>query len=444
MDPALLADWVIDARRRTLALYADLTDAQLAVPCLRIINPPIWELGHVAWFQEYWVLRRALAGAPARADADALWDSAKVPHATRWSLPLPSRAETLGYLEAVGERVLGALREAGAMLDEELRYFVLLSVFHEDMHGEAFAYTRQTLGWPAPRLTRGTDQNASAEHHRAGPLAGDVTVPGGVWRLGAEPEPEPSFVFDNEKWAHDVEVRPFRIARAPVTQAEFAGFVDDGGYRRRQLWSEPGWAWRQDADAGQPLYWRRGAQGSWERRVFDRWVALEPHRPVLHVCAHEAEAYCRWAGRRLPTEAEWEMAAAGKPEAPGAGPAPLRHKRTYPWGQQPPGREHANLDLEVGDTVDVGALPDGDSAFGCRQMLGNVWEWTASTFLPYPGFSIDPYEEYSAPWFGDHRVLRGGCFVTRARLLRTTWRNFYTADRRDVWAGFRTCDATLP
>jgi iron(II)-dependent oxidoreductase len=178
--------------------------------------------------------------------------------------------------------------------------------------------------------------------------------------------------------------------------------------------------------------------------VFDRWVALEPHRPVLHVCAHEAEAYCHWAGRRLPTEAEWEMAAAGKPEAPGAGPAPLRHKRTYPWGQQPPGREHANLDLEVGDTVDVGALPDGDSAFGCRQMLGNVWEWTASTFLPYPGFSIDPYEEYSAPWFGDHRVLRGGCFVTRARLLRTTWRNFYTPDRRDVWAGFRTCDATLP
>jgi iron(II)-dependent oxidoreductase len=444
MDPALLADWVIDARRRTLALYADLTDAQLAVPYLHIINPPIWELGHLAWFQEYWVLRRALGGAAARADADALWDSAKVPHATRWSLPLPSRAETLGYLEAAGERVLGALREAGAMLDEELRYFVLLSVFHEDMHGEAFAYTRQTLGWPAPCLTRGTGQNASAEHHRAGPLAGDVTVPGGVWRLGAEPEPEPSFVFDNEKWAHDVEVRPFRIARAPVTQAEFAAFVDEGGYRRRELWSEQGWAWRQDADAGQPLYWRRGARGSWERRVFDRWVALEPHRPVLHVCAHEAEAYCHWAGRRLPTEAEWEMAAAGEPEAPGAGAAPLRHKRTYPWGQQPPGREHANLDLEVGDTVDVGALPDGDSAFGCRQMLGNVWEWTASAFLPYPGFSIDPYEEYSAPWFGDHRVLRGGCFVTRARLLRTTWRNFYTPDRRDVWAGFRTCDATLP
>jgi iron(II)-dependent oxidoreductase len=396
MDPdaTTLERWVTEARERTLALYAD-RGADLAVPRIRIVNPPLWELGHVAWFQEKWVLRAALGREPLRADADALYDSAKVAHATRWDLPLPSRAETVRYLEDVRDAVLEVVER------EEVRYFVALSVFHEDMHGEAFGYTRQTLGWPAP-------QGGRAVVDGGGPCPGDVEVPGGTFRLGAEPGRD-AFVFDNEKWAHDVELAPFRIARAPVTQAEYAAFVEDGGYRRRELWTEEGWAWRTAAGAERPLYWRDG-----ERRVFDRWVPLEPHRPVIHVSAHEAGAWCRWAGRRLPTEAEWERAAAG---------APMR----------------GNLDLAVGDTVDVGAFADADSAVGLRQATGNVWEWTATTFGPYPGFARDPYAEYSEPWFTGHRVLRGGCFVTRARLLRPTWRNFYPPDRRDVWAGFRTC-----
>jgi iron(II)-dependent oxidoreductase len=410
MDAAMLSDWVVDARRRTLEIYADLDDERLEVPRLRIVNPPRWELGHVAWFQEYWVLRRALGGAPMRADADALYNSAIVAHADRWTLPLPTRAGTIEVLATVRDRVLEALARAGDELDPDLRYFTMLSVFHEDMHDEAFVYTRQTMGWSAPPIT-----DAFAPVPAAGALPGDVDVPGGSWRIGAEPGPD--FVFDNEKWAHTVELAPFRIARAPVTQGEFAAFVDDGGYRRRELWTDVGWRWRAETDAEHPLYWRRGKNG-WERRVFDRSVAIDaqPHRPVLHVCAHEAEAWCRWAGRRLPSEPEWERAAAGSPI----------------------GRE-ANLDLRVGDTVDVAAFAGSDSAVGCRQMIGNVWEWTSSAFLPYPGFVRDPYAEYSEPWFGDHRILRGGCFVTRARLLRPTWRNFYTPDRRDVWAGFRTC-----
>ncbi len=175
------------------------------------------------------------------------------------------------------------------------------------------------------------------------------------------------------------------------------------------------------------------------RRQFDRWVDLEPHQPVLHVSWYEADAYCRWAGRRLPSEVEWEIAASGEPAAGGAGLSPRR--RRYPWGGEPPDRRRAHLDGRALRCVDVGAHPDGDSAFGCRQMMGNVWEWTSSTFLPYPGFVKDPYEEYSEPWFGAHKVLRGGCLFTRARLLRNTWRNFYTPDRRDVWSGFRTCAA---
>ncbi len=325
-----------------------------------------------------------------------------------------------------------------------LRYFTLLSVFHEDMHGEAFAYTRQTLGWPRPRLTGLEPEpprppsGQTGEEAAARPAAlGDADIPGGRFRLGAEPAPPPPFVFDNEKWAHEVEVAPFRIARTATCQAEFAAFVEDGGYLRPELWTGPGRAWLLAARAEHPLYWRRAPGSGWERRVWDRWVPLEPDRPVLHVNAFEAEAYCAWAGRRLPTELEWEVAAAGEPDPSGRSLGP--RKRPYPWGDAPPDGSRANLDFARGDTLDVQALPDGDSAFGCRQMWGNVWEWTATAFAPYPGFVADPYKEYSEPWFHDHRVLRGGCFVTRARLLRNTWRNFYKPDRRDVWAGFRTC-----
>jgi iron(II)-dependent oxidoreductase len=426
MTPTQLSEWVDEARSRTLALAADLSDEQLMGPRLQIVNPMRWEIAHVAWFQEKWVLRHASGRPPIRPDADALWDSGAVAHDTRWDLPLPSRADSLGYMEDVRRQVQERLR--GGPPTPELLYFARYCVHHEDMHDEAFTYTRQTLGYPAPKLATGGRADA------AGPLPGDVRVPGGVVPLGAEPG-EP-FVFDNEKWAHEVDVKPFAIARAATTQAEFAAFVDDGGYGRRELWSEDGWRWRQAAGAEHPVYWRRDA-GAWQRRDFDRWVPLEPHQPVIHVCWHEAEAYCRWAGRRLPTEAEWESAAACEPDREALG----RVKRRFPWGDAPPTPERANLDWRAMGTIDVGALPAGDSAFGCRQMIGNVWEWTSSDFLPYPGFLADAYREYSEPWFRTHKVLRGGAWTTRSRLLRNTWRNFYTPDRRDVLAGFRTCAA---
>ncbi len=412
---AQLIEWIEDSRRRTLALVNDLTGEQLRGPRLAIVNPPLWEIGHLAWFHEKWVLRH-LGGRPSlRADADALYDSAAVPHATRWDLPLPSWDETLAYLDAVRRAILDRL---GGPLTAELAYFVLLGVFHEDMHGEAFAYTRQTLEYARPRLG-GTPPNDEP----GGPLPGDVLIPGGSFQLGATPD-EP-FVFDNEKWAHEVKLQPFAIARAPVTQAEFAAFVEDNGYSRSDLWTSEGWTWREQAEARRPVYWRRESSG-WLRRDYDRWVPLEPHRPVLHVNWYEADAYCRWAGRRLPTEAEWERAAA------------TTGKRRFPWGDEPPSRPQANLGATRTGCLDVGSLPAGDSAEGCRQLIGNVWEWTADAFGPYPGFVPDPYKEYSQPWFGDHRVLRGGCWVTQPRLLRNTWRNFYTPDRRDVWCGFRT------
>jgi iron(II)-dependent oxidoreductase len=458
---AVLAAWVRDARDRTFDLVEGLSGEQLFGPRLAIVNPLLWEIGHVAWFQEKWVLRHAGKRAPIRADGDALYDSTAIPHDTRWDLPLPSRAETYAYMREVRDRVLERV-ESGALGPDET-YFVLLSVFHEDMHDEAFTFTRQTLGLPPPphvagaqarRLPRSgaasreSDGGAAAKPGDAIAAAakaaslGDAAIPGGRFRLGALPGTEP-FVFDNEKWAHEVEVGPFRIACAATTEGDYAAFVDDGGYRRRKLWSETGWRWRVSARAEHPAYWRRSSSTAnavaerWERRRFDLWSPLEPTSPVLHVNWFEAEAYCRWARRRLPTEAEWEAAAACGPAHDGRGLA--SGKRRFPWGDESPSPERANLDASAGGPIDVTALPAGDGAFGCRQMIGNVWEWCSSDFVPYPGFVADPYREYSEPWFGSHKVLRGGCWATRGRLIRATWRNFYMPDRRDVGAGIRTC-----
>lgn len=417
--PTVVA-WLADARQRTLSLVEDLSDEQFVVPRIPIVNPPLWEVGHVGWFQERWLSRHVFRLPPRRANADALYDSSRVAHDLRWELPLPDLGETLRDLSAGLTELLERLQR---LEDEPPWYFLLLALFHEDMHGEAFAYTRQTLGYAAPAP-------ATAAPPAVARIAGDVRIPGGRFRLGS-PREEP-FVFDNEKWSHAVDLSPFSIARTAVTQAEFLEFVEAKGYQRRELWSEAGWRWRSEAQALHPVYWRREGR-VWRRRHFDRWLDLEPDLPALHVSWFEADAYCRWAGRRLPTEAEWELAAIGEPGAPPDA------ARRFPWGDGPPTAERANLDGASGGPVSVHALPAGDSAFGCRQMVGNVWEWTQSDFAPYPGFAADPYEDYSKPWFGTHKVLRGGAWATRSRLIRPRYRNFYTPDRRDVLAGFRSC-----
>jgi iron(II)-dependent oxidoreductase len=442
-------------RSRTVDLVSDLEDEQLIGPRVPTVNPPLWEIGHVAWFQEFWVLRHLRLKKPLIANGDQLYNSTDVAHDTRWELLLPTRKDTLRYMDDVLNRVIDRLSD-GHDLSADEYYFHLLTTFHEGMHTEALAYTRQTLGYPAPRFTA----NSLAGATKGGPCTGDVEVPGGTFTIGARTDFP--FVFDNEKWAHPIKLKPFRIARAPVTNGEFLAFVEDGGYRRKQFWSEEGARWLESggnpqlehsfakffnknldpfphatdlAPRGHPIYWRREDNGRWQQRIFDRYVGLNENLPVMHVNWYEAEAYCNWAGRRLPAEAEWEAAAAAEPVRDGRETA-ARH---FPWGDDPPTPAQANLDWQLPGLAEVGAFASGDSAFGCRQMLGNVWEWTADSFKPYPGFIVDPYKEYSNPWFGTHKVLRGGCWATRSLLIRNTWRNFYTPDRNDVWAGFRTC-----
>ncbi len=430
LDVARLRAMVEDSHAHSLALAGELDSGLLPGPKLAVVNPVAWEICHIAWLQERFVLRPDGA-APIIADCDDLFDPAKVRHDARWEVTPNDLARALDYKTRVHDALLGKLdgldgkEPAGAVAD---RCRLALAV--EDMRGEAMLHARQALGWPAPSFAAGGEGGAVP----GGALAGDVAVPQGIHMLGAERGD--GFVMDNEEWGHGFEVAPFRIARAAVTNAEFMAFVDDDGYRREALWSPQGWGWRQYADADGPAYWQR--DGEWKARVFDRTEPLAPDAAMVNVNWFEADAWCRWAGRRLPTEAEWEVAASRAPE-PGAdtlrGP-----KRRYPWGDAAPAPARANLDGAGGGPVDVGALADGDSAYGCRQMIGNVWQWTNSIFVHYPGFMPGPYAEYSKPWFETGRaVLRGGSWATRGRQVWNTWRYFHLPERRDIFAGFRTC-----
>jgi iron(II)-dependent oxidoreductase len=430
-----LIDMLQNARARTYELVEDLDAGQLMGPKLGTVNPLRWEIGHVAYFYEYFILRQLYGQDSILGNqlADELYDSIAVAHDSRWDLPLLSMTETRNYMQGVLDSLCDRLQ--GPIANEQDSFIYQFGVFHEDMHTEAFAWARQTLAYPTPQFSNAID---ASNLRNAGAHPGYVEIPAGSFQLGATPDAV--FMFDNEKFAHEVRVQPFSIAKAAVTNAEFAEFIADGGYQRDDFWCEEGMQWRQKNQATHPGYWMPDAgsdvSGKWLMRRFDQTLPLPAREPVIHVSWYEANAYCRWAGLRLPTEIEWEVAALG--EADNNGDLADR-KRRYPWGDSPPESNHANLDGRALGCVDVAAHAAGDSAFGCRQMLGNVWEWTSDTFQPYPEFSADAYKEYSSMLFGTTKVLRGGAWTSRGRMLHGTYRNFFEPDRWDIFCGFRTC-----
>jgi iron(II)-dependent oxidoreductase len=373
-----------NARDYTLALFDRFEAAGLddpaRVPVIDILNPPLWEIGHIAWFAEWYILREATSSAPDAALrgsmltlGDAWFDSNAVSHASRWHLGLPRAGALKTYCREVLDRVLDKLgRTTGT---DEALYPYRLVLAHEDMHGEAFLMAMQSLGI------------APAEPAAAIPgwAQGSIWFPGGSILKGSGSDS--GFAFDNEKPATACRVPSFEISSTLVSNAEFSEFIADSGYETPRFWTEKGRAWLMERESSAPAHWTRDGQ-TWLARQYDTIVSLPPHQPVRHVSLYEAQAWCVWAERRLPTEEEWEYAA-------------LSGHPAFRWG--------------------------------------DLWEWTCSAFEPYPGFAPDAYREYSAPWFGTHQSVRGASFATRPRMRSAAYRNFYLPERNDMFVGFRSC-----
>ena len=426
-----LIEMLQDARQHTYELVDGLSAEQLMGPRMGTVNPLRWEIGHVAYFYEYFILRELYGEESILGNdrADALYDSIKVAHKDRWDLPLLSLHDTKAYMQAVLDKLSARLPDGFA--SEADSFIYQFGVFHEDMHTEAFIWARQTLAYPTPNFANAMDAQSLRS---VGAHAGFVDIPGGRFRLGAEANA--AFMFDNEKYAHEVEVKAFSIAKAPVTNAEFAEFIAAGGYQHNDYWCDEGSEWKADNKVIHPGYWINNGDGQWLMRRFDQTMPLPANEPVIHITWYEANAYCRWADLRLPSETEWEVAALGEPDKNGNLSI---NKRRYPWGDNFPADDQSNLDGRALGCVDVAAHAGGDSAFGCRQMLGNVWEWTSDTFAPFPGFSADAYTEYSTMLFGNTKVLRGGAWTSRSRMMHGTYRNFFEPHRWNIFSGFRTC-----
>jgi gamma-glutamyl hercynylcysteine S-oxide synthase len=393
----LLSLALIDARNHTLRLFAGLeaalAESGLAVPLMNELNPPLWLLGHIGWYQEAWIARNMQRQRGERCDptaprlasiepnADRWYDASYVAHDRRWQLDLPSLDATRLYLLETLNTTLELLETAPE--EDDALYFYRLALFHEDMQGEALARMAQTLDIGAKPMSQLLPQPAP---HAA---RGALFFPATQWSMGM-PASQPGFVFDNERWAHDVPVPEFEIDAQPVSWAQYAEFVEDGGYDEARWWLPAGWEWLQRSGRRTPRHVEQLRHGVLARR-FGQLMRVPMQLPAMHVNWYEADAWCRWAGRRLPAEVEWEAAACS-----GA-------SRGFHWGE--------------------------------------VWEWTASSFRPYPGFSAGPDRYYSAPWFGSHKALRGASFATRARMKHPKFRNFQLPERDDLFVGFRSCAA---
>ncbi len=420
------------ARRRTALLTDAVDDPDLLRQHSRLMSPLVWDLAHIGNQEELWLLRDVGGREPMLPDTvDRLYDAFQHPRADRPTLPLLDPAASRRYVRDVRERVLDLLERVrldGRPLTRRGFAFAMI-VQHEQQHDETMLATHQ-LRLGAPVLAAPAPGPAPPD---AAALPSRVLVPGGRFVMGTSDDP---WALDNERPAHPVDVPAFWIDTVPVTNDAFARFVEDGGYADARWWRPAGWAHRQEAGLVAPLFWRREG-GVWLRRRFGREEVVPGDEPVVHVCWYEADAFARWAGGRLPTEAEWEKAARFDPVT-GA-------SRRFPWGDAEPTSAHANLGQRHLQPAPAGSYPDGASASGVRQLLGDVWEWTASGFRPYPGFRAFPYREYSEAFFGSrYKVLRGGAFGVDPAACRATFRNWDHPVRRQIFSGFRCARDAAP
>ncbi|MGQ4377859.1 ergothioneine biosynthesis protein EgtB [Streptomyces sp. SAS_267] len=426
-DPESLRKRALDAlttaRDRTALLTSCVEDPDLTAQHSPLMSPLVWDLAHIGNQEELWLLR-AVAGREAmRPEIDGLYDAFEHARADRPSLPLLPPAEARTYAAEVRGRALDVLESAsfeGTRLTESGFAFGMIAQ-HEQQHDETMLITHQ--------LRRGPVALTASDPAPVAPFTGpaEVLVPGGPFVMGTSTEP---WALDNERPAHRRTVPSFHIDTTPVTNAAYQAFIEDGGYGEERWWTPAGWEHIRAHGIEAPLFWRREG-GQWLRRRFGVTEVVPPQEPVLHVCWYEADAYARWAGRRLPTEAEWEKAARHDPVS--------GRSTRYPWGDEDPSPAHANLGQRHLRPAPAGSYPAGASPLGVRQLIGDVWEWTSSDLEPYPGFVAFPYREYSEVFFGpEYKVLRGGSFAVDKVACRGTFRNWDYPIRRQIFCGFRT------
>jgi len=425
-DPrAAIASLLMEARERTLLLVDGLSDEDLHRQHDPLMSPILWDLGHTAHFEELW-LTQNLDGPIEFSEMPGMYNPFDHPRAERAKLPLPSFAPMRERLAEIRDRVLTRLArvdldDPNPLLAGGYVYHMVLQ--HEYQHNETILQTLQLkLGEPYLPPVRSPVPEIVIDQSQ---LTDMVEIPAGEYTIGTD---DRSVAYDNERPRHSIVVASFRIDRTPVTNGDYMEFISAGGYQDGRFWSQAGRKWLAESGCVAPAYWSREGD-AWVGRTMDRTSVVDPRRPVCHVSYHEADAFAKWAGKRLPTEAEWEIAASWDP-----GSGALR----YPWGDEDATPLDANLDQLSLDTAAVGAYPRNVSPMGCYGMIGDVWEWTSSDFAGYPGFESFPYREYSEAFFGsEYKVLRGGAWATRPGVIRATFRNWDLPIRRQIFSGFR-------
>jgi iron(II)-dependent oxidoreductase len=417
-----LARGLTNARDRTLRLV-DFDDAELGRQYHPLMSPLVWDLAHIGQQEELWLLRDGNPDLPGMLppDVDRLYDAFVHSRASRVELPLLPPQDARTYCATVRNKVLDSL---DSVTDEDAGFNFGLVISHENQHDETMLQALNLRSGP-PLL----DTGSSLPHGRSGVAGTSVRVPAGEFVLGVDAVSEPHSL-DNERPAHVVDVPAFRIGRVPVTNGEWRQFIDDGGYQQQRWWSDPGWIYRQEAGLTVPQFWNPDGT----RTRLGHVEEIPADEPVQHVTYFEAEAYAAWAGARLPTEVEWEKAAAWDPAA--------GRRRRFPWGASEPTEHLANLGGDALRPAPVGAYPASASAYGAEQMLGDVWEWTTSPLRPWPGFTPMIYDRYSQPFFegsgaGDYKVLRGGSWAVAPGILRPSFRNWDHPIRRQIFSGVR-------
>lgn len=412
-------------RERTLKLYGPLAESALEKRAASCLGPALWDLGHIAAFEELWIVHKAGGRPLENPERLRLYDPFEVPRSERQAGMLPGHAETLDYMRGVRARTLEMLERGVGGGDNRLLdggFVYRMAVQHEWQHQE-IVLQGLDLGtdedpYPAARVGR-ERQSGTIGTSEIDDTA-RIAFEGGRVPIGSD---DATATYDNERPRHQVSLGPFAIDRHPVTCRRYLEFVEDGGYCRPELWTPAGRAWLAESRARAPQGWSRGADGRWSVTRMGHRLPLDPREPVQHVCAHEADAFARWAGGRLPTEFEWEAAAGAE---------------RWPWGGQAPDPERANLFGDTWGPCAVGSFPRGDTREGVCGLLGDVYEWTASTFRGYPGFEAWPYSEYSEVFFGnEYRVLRGASWAAGPWMARSTYRNWDFPERRQIFAGLR-------